>query len=198
MTAAEMMVIYYYPGVTVTDAPAPAGTPTPAPTATPTLAPTASPTPTAAPSATSGTPVPTAAPTATPQPTTIVTPSPTATPESTAPPPPQVLGGGQTGVEGAVAPPPPPPAHPARVVVKPGERDPTVPIGAKGPTEVWAHAWQDHPATDVAGFVMPSAPVQAGSPSDGSGWGPAAERFLAALVGWLAANGGLALGQAGG
>lgn len=198
MSAAEMMLVYYYPGVTVTDAPAPAGTPTPAPTATPTVAPTASPTPTAAPSGASATPVPTAVPTVSPQPTPIVTPSPTPTPAPTAPPPPQVLGGGQTGVEGAVAPPPPPPAHPARVVVKPGERDPTVTIGVKGAIEVWAHAWQDHPATEVAGFVMPSAPSRAASQGSGSAWGPAAERLLEALVGWLVANGGLALGQTGG
>ncbi len=191
-TAAQIMVTYYYPGVTVTDAPAPVATATPAPTATPTLTPTASPTPTAAPSAFSATPAPTAAPTATLPPTPTVAPSPTATPAPTATPPPEALGGGQTGVEGAVAPPPPPPAHPSPVVVKPGGHDPTVPIGVKGALEVWAHAWQDHPATDVAAFVTAAAPSGAGA------WGPAAERLLDALVAWLVANGGLSLGQAGG
>lgn len=202
MTAAEMMLLYYYPGVTVTDAPAPAATPTPAPTATPTasptLTPTASPAPTAAASTTPAPPGPTAAPTETPRPTPVATPSPTATPAPTPPPPPQVLGGGQTGVEGAVAPPPPPPAHPAPVVVKPGGHDPTVPIGVKGALEMWAHAWQDHPATEVAGFLAQTAPSGTGSGGGGAAWGPAAERLLDALVAWLAANGGLALGQAGG
>lgn len=196
MTAAQIMVTYYYPGVTVTDAPAPAATATLAPTATPTLTATASPTPTAAPSAPPDTPAPTDAPTATPAPTPVATPSPTATPAPTPTPSPQALGGGQTGVEGAVAPPPPPPAHPSPVVVKPGGHDPTVPIGVKGAVEVWAHAWQDHPATDVAAFLAPSL-SRAGSGSGGA-WGPAAERLLDALVAWLAANGGLSLGQAGG
>ncbi len=82
--------------------------------------------------------------------------------------------------------------------MKPGERDPTVPIGVKGAIEMWAHAWHDHAATEVAGFVVASAPSRAGSRGQGLAWGPAAERFLQALVGWLAANGGLALGQAGG
>lgn len=193
-SAAEMMLIYYYPGVTVTDAPPPAGTPTPAPTATATLAPTPSPTPTAAPTATSAGPSATAAPTATPQPTPTATPSPTPTPLPT---PPQLVGGGQAGVEGAVAPPHPPPAHPDPVVVEPGSRDPTAPTGVMGPLEVWAQVWQDHPASNVAGFLTSS---DAGDPSqDGhrAEWGPAAERLLATLVRRLATNGGLALGLAG-
>jgi hypothetical protein len=199
-TAAEMMLVYYYPGVTVTDAPAQPGTATPAPTATPTLAPTPSLAPTVAPTATPATPVPTSAPTATPtptpQPTPIVTASPTATPLPTPPPQQGVVGGGQTGVEGAVAPPPPPPAHPAPVIVRPGAHDPTAPTGVMGPLEVWAHAWRDHPATDAAGFVTATDAPASLQGGDVAAWGPAAERLLAALVGWLVANGGLAIGLA--
>jgi hypothetical protein len=193
-SAAEMMLIYYYPGVTVTDAPAPAGTSTPAPTATPTLMPTASPIPTSAPTATPATPSITPAPTATPQPTPTTTPAPTPTPLPTPPPQQQIVGGGQTGVEGAVAPPRPPSAHPNPVIVKAGARDPTAPTGVMGPLEVWAYAWQDHPATEVAGFVTSSDAADPAQRGDRAGWGPAAERLLAALVAWLVANGGLALG----
>lgn len=200
-TAAEMMLIYYNPGVTVTDAPAPAATATPAPTATPTLPPSASPTPTAAPTATPAatppTPAPTALPlpTATPQPTPTITPSPTATPLPTPPPQRQPLGG-QSGVEGAVAPPPPPSARPNPVVVTPGARDPTVPTGVKGAEEVWAYAWRDHPATGVAGFLASPDPADSRLAGARAEWGPAAERLLAALVAWMAANGGLALALA--
>ena len=200
-TAAEMMLIYYYPGVTVTDAPAPAATATPTPAATPTPSPSPSPTAAAAPTVTaspaSSSPAPTAAPTATPQPTLAPTPAPAATPLVTPAPAQQPVGGGQAGVEGAVAPPHPPAPHPKPVVVTPGSHDPTAPTGVKGPEEVWVHAWQDHPATEVAGFL--TSPDEADpQPTVGGGdWGPAAERLLAALVGWLAANGGLALGLQG-
>jgi hypothetical protein len=189
-TAAEMMVIYYYPDVVVTDAPPPSATPTPSPTATPTVAPapTAAPTATPAPSATAApTAVPTPAPTATPQPSPTPAPLPT-------PPPASQLGGGQTGVEGAVAPPPPPAAHPKPIVVRPGADDPTAPTGVMGPLEVWAHAWHDHPATEVAAFVISPAPADPRMTE--ADWGPAAERLLAALVGWLAANGVSPMGQA--
>lgn len=192
-SAAEMMLIYYYPGVTVTEAP-PAATPTPAPTAAPTLVPTPSPTPTPTPASPSSSPSATASPSATPQPTPTATPSPTSTPLPTPPPQQGGVGGGQTGVEGAVAPPPPPPAHPKPVVVKPGSRDPTAPTGVMGPLEVWAHAWQDHPASDVAGFVTATDASARNQGGDGADWGPAAERLLAALLGWLVVHGGLALG----
>lgn len=208
-TAAEMMTIYYYPGVTVTDAPppaataSPAATPAPTPTATPPTLP--SPTPTPAASATSAppTPSPTVGPTSTPQPTPTLTPAPTATPLPTPPPTPpsapQALGGGQSGVEGAVAPPRPPSAHPDPVVVVPGSRDPTAPKGVLGATDVWAHAWRDHPASQVAGFLAPSgasADPDARRAVTGPGWGGAAERLLSALAAWLAARGGLALALA--
>ncbi|MDP9467475.1 MAG: hypothetical protein M3P32_01870 [Chloroflexota bacterium] len=62
-----------------------------------------------------------------------------------------------------------------------------------GALEVWAHAWRDHPATDVAGFVTSSDVSNPRLASFRAQWGPAAERLLAALVGWLATNGGLAL-----
>jgi hypothetical protein len=191
-SAAEMMLIYYYPGVTVTDAP-PVATPMPAPTATPSPAPTPTAAPTATPATPSASPSASATPTATQQPTPTAMPSPTPTPAPTPPPQQGAVGGGQTGVEGAVAPPPPPPAHPKPVVVKPGSHDPTAPTGVMGPLEVWAHAWQDHPASDVAGFVTAAdAPAPPGG--GGQAWGSAAERLLAALVGWLVAHGGLALG----
>ncbi len=77
LSASEIILTYYYPGVTVTGAPGasstPTPTPTPAPTATPTA--TASPTPTPTP-----TPAPTATPTATASPTASPSPSPGATP----------------------------------------------------------------------------------------------------------------------
>jgi hypothetical protein len=120
-TAAEIVLIYYYPGVTVTDAPAPNATPTPAPTPAPT--PTATPAPTPGPTpATTPSPSPGATPTA--QPTVVPTPAPTATPPQPAtptplptPPPVQELpGGGQSTVAGAAQPPPPPPADPKPVV----------------------------------------------------------------------------------
>jgi hypothetical protein len=207
-SAAEMMLIYYYPGVTVTDVPPASTTPTPTATPTPSVAPTPIPTPvptpTAAPTSTpstpQSTPVATPVPTATPLPTPLVTPAPTpsATPAPLPTPPPQqgVVGGGQNGVEGAVAPPPPPPAHPKPIVVRPGADDPTALAAVMGPLEVWAHAWQDHPATDVAGFVGAPDSADPRLASFRDQWGPAAERLLAALAGWLAANGGLALGLA--
>jgi hypothetical protein len=107
------------------------------------------------------------------------------------------VGGGQTGVQGAVAPPPPPSAHPNPIVVKPGANDPTARSAVMGPLEVWAHAWQDHPATDVAGFANA---LDSPDPRIASlrKWGAVAEHLLAALVGWLAANGGLASGFAAG
>lgn len=111
-TAAQIMAIYYYPGLSVTDAPA--STPTPTPTATPTPIPTPQPTPvpeTAGPGATPS-PEPTAAaPSATPQPTPAPT-APTGTPLPTPPPGQAEPGGGQAGLATAATPPPPPPADP--------------------------------------------------------------------------------------
>jgi hypothetical protein len=132
-SATEIVLIYYYPGVTVTDAPAPGPTPTPAPTPAPTVPPSPAPTPTStpvgtpSPAPTSGatptsqptasssptlSPSPTAAPT--PQPTAAPTPAPTPLP--TPPPVQELPGGGQSTVIGAAAPPPPPPADPEPVV----------------------------------------------------------------------------------
>jgi hypothetical protein len=128
-SAAEIVLIYYYPGVTVTDAPAPSSTPTPtptpAPTPTATPVPTPGPTPTPAPSpgetppvtpTPSPVPTPTAQPTVSPSP--LPTPAPTASPTPLPTPPPaqELPGGGQSTVAGAAQPPPPPPPDPERVV----------------------------------------------------------------------------------
>jgi hypothetical protein len=147
-TAAEIMLLYYYPGVTVTDAAA--ASPTAAPSATPTPTPTPSPSPTAVPTATPASPAPTPfatlppTPVPTPSPTPVPTPvrTPTPTPVPTPPPLPsppvqQPLGGGQAGVEGAAAPPQPPSADPAAVIIEAGAQDPTA-IGAfRGVLEPW-------------------------------------------------------------
>ena len=128
-TAAEIMLVYYYPNVTVTDAPAPSPTasPTATPVPTPTPAPTATPVATPAstpPASGSPTATPTSAHTATPVPTPVATPvstpapTPAPTPLPTPPPNQQLPGGGQTGVQGAVTPPPPPPAEPEPVVAE--------------------------------------------------------------------------------
>ena len=81
------------------------------------------------------------------------------------------------------------------MVVRPGAGDPTARSAVMGPLEVWAHAWHDHPATDVAGFV---AALDSSDPRLASfrRWGAVAEHLLAALAGWLAANGGLGVGLA--
>lgn len=101
MSAAQILLTYYYPNWTVTDAPAPGPTPTPVPTPPPTPAPTATPLPTAEPST----------PPASPPPTPIPTPVPTPTPAAGNP------GGGQSGIVGQSAPPPPPPPNPVPVTV---------------------------------------------------------------------------------
>jgi hypothetical protein len=153
-TAAQIMLTYYYPGVTVSAAPAP--TPTPTPSATPTPVPTPSPTPAATPSPTpaatpqptptpggtptpgAATPTPSPAPTPTLAPTPQATPAPTPTPQATplaTPPPQQQLpGGGQAGVVGAAAPPPPPSANPTPVVAAPAEPQAT---GFRGTLRAW-------------------------------------------------------------
>jgi hypothetical protein len=119
-TAAQIIRTYYYPNVTVTDAPAASPSPTSLPTPIATPEPTSKPTPTATPSGTSGAtaaPSRTPRPTPTPQPTVRPTPRPTPTPEPmeplATPPPDQALpGGGQSGVVDQATPPPPPPDDP--------------------------------------------------------------------------------------
>lgn len=120
-TAAEIVFTYYYPGVTVTDAPAPTGTPVPTPSATavPTPSPTPVATPTPDPTATDGaTPTPTAQPTAAPTPPPSIQPTASATPTPLPTPPPvqELPGGGQAPIANAAAPPPPPPADPKPVL----------------------------------------------------------------------------------
>jgi hypothetical protein len=131
-TAAQIMLAYYYPGVTVsggsTPSPTPSPTPRPTPTPTPRPSPTPTPKPTALPtaapssSAPTGTPSPTPAPTSTPSPTPrpVATPTPAPSIPTATPPPSQELpGGGQAGVVDAPAPPAPPPAQPKPVVNRP-------------------------------------------------------------------------------
>jgi hypothetical protein len=116
-SAAQIMAIYYYPNLTVTDAPPTASatpSPTPVPTATPTAAPAATPTP--APATPSGTPVATPAATVRPTPAPTPRPTPMPTPLPTPPPAQELPGGGQSGTDGAASPPPAPPADPQPVV----------------------------------------------------------------------------------
>jgi len=190
-TAAEIVLIYYYPGVTVTDAPAAT------PTATPTASPTPSPSPTASPAATAvAAPTPTLAATATAAPTATPQPAPAATPLPTPPPAQQLPGGGQTALQGVVAPPSPPPSDPIPI---------TVQAGLIAPTEVAAFAWPFVAATDVAGFVVddagePLAAAQAAASVTDPRldtfrllWGPTVERLLTALAQRLTGDRGLAL-----
>jgi hypothetical protein len=182
-TAAEIMLIYYYPGVTVSGAPAASPSATPSPTASPTPAPTATPapTPTATPTATAlATPAATPVPTAKPTPVPTATPAPTATPLPTPPPSEQLPGGGQTGVAGAVAPPPPPPVDPTPVVVEAGDEDPTAPVVLGK-------------ATDIEGFITESDATDWRLVTFREQWGPAAERLLTSLAHGFAADGGLVL-----
>lgn len=129
-TASQILLTYYYPGVTVSGAPAgsPTPTPTPIPTPKPTPSPTPAPTPSpvhsASPSTTphataTPTPRPTVSPTPTVRPTASPTPTATPTPLPAPPPDQQLPGGGQATVTHATAPPPPPPAHPKPVVATP-------------------------------------------------------------------------------
>ena len=202
-TAAQIIATYYYPGVTVTEAPAatasPTPTATPAPTAIPTPVPT--PTPTVAPvtptpaasSGTAASTAPTVAPTAVPSatPTVAPTPVPTPTPTPLPTPPPAsrtLPGGGQAGVTGASAPPPPPPKHPAPVVVVAGAPAPAILL------EQWATAWPDRSPIEVAGFVTERGPTDPRLAQFRALWGPAAERLLVALARGLAVEAGVALG----
>jgi hypothetical protein len=143
MSAGQIVLKYYYPGVTVTGlgaptptpspsptptarptatpAPRPTPTPTPQPTATPTPRPSASATAKPSPSPTPH-PSPTPSPTVSPKPTATPTrqPSPTPSPFATALPAPpanqQLPGGGQSNLTNSSAPPPPPLADPTPVV----------------------------------------------------------------------------------
>jgi len=157
-SAAQIVLIYYYPGVTVTGlgtpspSPTPTPSPTPAPTATPTATPraTATPTPHATPTpqpSASGSPkptptaTPTAAPTARPTPTPRPSPTPSPSPSAFPSPPAdqQLPGGGQASVANASAPPPAPPQHPKPVVAAPSADAHAAPGGAgsvPGPLEV--------------------------------------------------------------
>jgi hypothetical protein len=132
-SAAQIVLTYYYPGVTVSGGadpsptPAPTASPTPRPTPTPRPSPTATPVPTAAPSA-GATPLPkpppSHTPAPTPAPTPVVTPTPTPAPPLATPPPAQQLpGGGQSGIVGDAAPPPPPPDDPAAIVSRAAGQD---------------------------------------------------------------------------
>ena len=122
-SASQIILTYYYPGVTVTGGgqPSPSPTPTPPPPPTPTPAPSATTAPSATPApsgSVSPTPQPTQAPTAQPTPLPTALPTPLPTP----PPGQQLPGGGQSTVENAPAPPPPPPASPTPVVAEPAAR----------------------------------------------------------------------------
>jgi hypothetical protein len=179
-TAAEIMLIYYYPGVTVSGAPG--SSPSPVPSASLSPAPTPSPAPTATAAPASGTPLPAPTARATPSPAATATPAPVATPLPTPPPSQQLPGGGQTGVVGAVAPPPPPEVDPSPVVVESGDKDPTA-----------LAAFHHITATDIAGFVTESDTPDWRLAVFRSQWGPAAERLLTALTRGFAADGGLVL-----
>jgi hypothetical protein len=153
-TARQIVLTYYYPGVTIwggaglapspTPSPTPQPTPTPRPTAIPTPAPTATPSSTssAGPSATP-----------TPKPSHSLVPTPVATPAApdptlaTPPPNQQLPGGGQSGIIGTATPPPPPPDDPKPVVNHTGRslHKRPAPSIAQGPASlarllVWADA----------------------------------------------------------
>ena len=197
-TAAQILLTYYYPNVTVTDAPGSDGTPSPSPSATPVPTPTPTPVPTATPAATP-TPVPSgppasATPVPSPVPTAAPTPIPTAAPTPLPTPPPvqELPGGGQSGIEGAAAPPPPPPSDPEPVVASPL---------ATG----WVDSWElrspallselcECPYAGIASASMPAPP-----PADQrlaqfrSLWDQAAQRLLASLMRGFRTDRGLAL-----
>jgi hypothetical protein len=201
-SAAQILLTYYYPNVTVTDAPGADPTPTPTPSATPIPTPTPTPVPTPTPAATptpsasgapsSATPIPTPTPTpvATPTPTPIPTPSPTPLP--TPPPVQELPGGGQSGIEGAAAPPAPPPSDPEPVVASQVGRG-------------WVDSWQlrspailshlcECPYGGVDWASMPS-PLSADQrlAEFRSLWDQAAQRLLATLIRSFRSDRGLAL-----
>lgn len=170
-TAAQIMLTYYYPGVTVTDASDPTPTPTPKPTALPTPRPTATPTPrppsaTGAPSTPSATRTPRPTPTPTPKPTPVPTPP----PALATPPPSQSLpGGGQSGIVNDPAPPAPPPSNPQPEVASANRGEETHHAGAKASDLARFHAWALSdaapgsalwPAYRLAGMRAPDASDQ--------------------------------------
>ncbi len=129
-TATQIVLAYYYPGVTVSGGTDPDPSPTPSPTPQPTQRPSPTPRPSATPTlaptaAPSSSSRPTPSATATPKPTpshTTPTPAPTPNPDpalATPPPSQQLPGGGQSGVVGAIAPPPAPPDDPEPIVNQP-------------------------------------------------------------------------------
>jgi hypothetical protein len=201
-SAAEIMALYYYPNVTVTDAPpsasaTPNPTPTPTSTSSPTPTPTPNPTPTptpvpANPSANpSGSAVATAAPTAkrTPIPTPV--PTPASTPLPTPPPVQEPPGGGQSGIVDA-APPAAPPVDPQPVVTAVRDRGAGLPV------------WQGRVTAMERMFALlddrwsssqPAAPPAADLrlAAFRSQWGQAVERLLASLARGFSSDRGLAL-----
>jgi hypothetical protein len=147
LTASQIVLTYYYPGITVTGLGSPSPSPTPRPTPSPTPRPTATPTPTpratASPTAkptASGSATPSATPTphpvstARPTPTPRPTPNPSSTPSALPAPPAnqQLPGGGQSNLANASAPPPPPAPHPTPVVASRNAKPPAGPLEASG------------------------------------------------------------------
>lgn len=176
-TAAEIVLIYYDPGVTVTNAPAPVVTPSPTPTPTPTPAPTAVPTaaPTASPTATPK-PIATHQPTATPKPTLVPTPLPTPPPSDPAP---VVATSAELSTQGAF-----------RGGLAPWELGPM----AMRRVLAWPDRW-------VPGYAWPTRNEEAtltGAPSTMPAitfrtlWGAATEKLLASLATRLSRSDGLA------
>jgi hypothetical protein len=201
-TPTQILLTYYYPNVTVTDAPGSDGTPTPTPSATPVPTPTPTPAPTATPAATptpapsgppaSATPVPTPAPTVAPTPVATPIPTPAPTPLPTPPPVQELPGGGQSGIEDAAAPPPPPPSDPQPVVASP------VAAG-------WVDNWQRRSPAMLSELCEcpyrgeDAAPMAAPRSADQrlaefrSLWDQAARRLLASLTRSFGSDNGLAL-----
>lgn len=130
LTAAQILLTYYYPNWTVTDAPAPAPTPTPPPTPVPTATPAPTPGPSTPP---------------TPVPTPVPTPAPTPAPTPSGNP-----GGGQSGIVGQSAPPPPPPANPVPVSVEPSTAIDAAPESVSAPQRA---AWLSRPAASDRVFA---------------------------------------------
>lgn len=213
-SAAEIILIYYYPGVTVTDAPAPASTPapTPTPTATPTAPPVSTPTPMPAPTPTApaestASPTPTATPVVTPAPTPdptptatpLVTPTPTPVVVDTPPPDQQLPGGGQSSVSGASAPPPPPPSNPRPVVAPASSPEPVV--AYSGALRDWERSeqamsrvleWTDTPT--VAWAVAPTTRTDVRLTTFRMLWEETVRDLLRSLTaGLIRSNAGLAL-----
>jgi hypothetical protein len=199
-TAAEIVLIYYYPGVTVTDAPPPSATPTPTPTPAPTPTATPVPTPGPTPGSTPGpgatppsTPIPTPGSTPTPQPTATPVPTPAPTPLPTPPPTQELPGGGQSTVAGAAQPPPPPPADPepvvvaASVTVAPAHRTPSLTRGLPERTDPYVLAAIDVSAW-TGGDLRPSDAGDARLAAFPALWQAALRRLVDALALDLAAD----------